>query len=61
MCKGMDKNNYRKGNNFSQVKRNKIQGSSNSSRALKKPLPDLYMDCLFSLLKRLIGPKVTVY
>lgn len=35
MCKGMDKNNYRKGNNFSQVKRNKIQGSSNSSRALK--------------------------
>lgn len=44
MCKGMDKNNYRKGNNFSQVKRNKIQGSSNSSRALKNPLPDLYMD-----------------
>lgn len=44
MCKGMDKNNYRKGNNFSQVKRNKTQGRSSSSRALKNPLPDLYMD-----------------
>lgn len=35
MCKGMDKNNYRKGNNFSQVKRNKTQGRNSSSRALK--------------------------